>query len=213
MNDWPDPGQRRRTTLTGPAGGLDALLESPDGPPAAVTVVCHPHPRHGGAKTNKVAYTLARAAGEAHCAALRFDFRGVGDSDGAFDNGVGEVEDALAVAEWALETSGCRRLLLAGFSFGAAVAVRAAMRLKPAGLVTVALPTAYFEHQPPRPDCRWLALHGEADDVADPVAARDALQALSPAPELATLSDAGHFFHGRLGDLRSTVAQHLGGWL
>lgn len=213
MPDWPQPGQRLQTTLTGPAGALDALVECPDSPPVAVAVVCHPHPQHGGAKTNKVTYTLARSAGEAGCAAVRFDFRGVGDSDGVFDGGVGEVEDALAVVNWACAASGCERLVLAGFSFGAAVAVRAAMRASPAALMTVALPTRYFDDALPRPDCPWLAVHGDADEVADPDAAGDVLQGLSPAPDLVWLAGAGHFFHGRLGELRGAVTRRLNEWL
>lgn len=213
MAEWPQPGQRVQTSVAGPVGALDALVESPEAAPDAVAVVCHPHPQHGGAKTNKVTYTLARAASQAGCAAVRFDFRGVGASAGAFDDGFGEVDDALAVAEWAQQASGCDRLILAGFSFGAAVALRAAMRKPPAALVTVALPTAYFDNGPPRPDCPWLAVHGDADDVADPVAAGDVLQALSTPPELVWFAGAKHFFHGRLGELRSAVRDQLLQWL
>lgn len=213
MSEWPQPGQRLQTTVAGPAGALDALAECPDERPRAVAVVCHPHPQHGGAKTNKVAYTLARAAVQSGCAAVRFDFRGVGASEGGFDHGVGEVDDVLAVAEWARRAGGCQRLVLAGFSFGAAVAVRAAMQASAKALVTVALPTVYFDGAVPRPDCPWLALHGDADDVADPGVARDALQGLSPAPEWVLLAGVGHFFHGRLSDLRDTTAARLGEWL
>lgn len=213
MAEWPQAGQRLQTTLRGPAGVLDALIETPDTPPDTVAVVCHPHPQHGGAKTNKVTYTLARAAGQAGCASVRFDFRGVGDSEGSFDHGAGELDDALAVADWALTASGCDRLVLAGFSFGAAIAVRAAMARTPAALITAALPTLYFESELPRPDCRWLALHGDADDVADPVQAQQVLRALSPVPELAWLPDAGHFFHRRLTEVRSLVADQLTEWL
>lgn len=213
MSLWPQPGQRAHARLSGPAGALDALVELPDAKPRAVAVVCHPHPQHGGAMTNKVTHTLARAAVEAGCAAMRFDFRGVGNSAGVYDYGVGEVEDALAAARWAQQTSGCDRLLLAGFSFGAAVALRAALRHAPVALVTVALPTAYFDNALPTPDCHWLAAHGSDDDVADPVAARNALCRLSPAPEMVRFADTGHFFHGRLGELRAVVSTRLQQWL
>lgn len=213
MTEWPQPGQRLQTALNGPAGSLDALVEAPETDTDTVAVVCHPHPQQGGAKTNKVTYTLARAAVQAGCAAVRFDFRGVGASEGAFDNGVGEVDDALAVAEWALATSGCVRIVWAGFSFGSAVALRAAMRRTAVGLVTVALPSRYFAEALPRPACPWFAVHGDADDVADPAAAASALQALSSSPAVEWVSDAGHFFHGRLGGLRATVAAHLRDWL
>lgn len=213
MTEWPEPGQRLQTTINGPVGLLDALVETPDSATDTVAVVCHPHPQQGGAKTNKVTYTLARAATQSGCASVRFDFRGVGESEGAFDNGVGEVEDALAVAEWAQATSGCKHLVLAGFSFGSAVALRAAMQRQPIGLITVALPTRYFDNGLPQPACPWYAVHGDADEVADPDVARSALQALSSPPETEWLGEAGHFFHGRLSELRSKVATHLSSWL
>lgn len=213
MFEWPQPGERVQALLPGPAGVLDALVETPDAPVDAVAVICHPHPQHGGAKTNKVVYTLARSALQAGCAAVRFDFRGVGDSAGTYDQGVGEIEDALAVVQWAQRTSGCERLVLAGFSFGAAVALRAATRDTPVALVTIALPTSYFDEQLPRPNCRWLAVHGDADEVADSEAAKRSLRALAPPPETLWMPEAGHFFHGRLNDLREAVGGQLAEWL
>lgn len=193
----------------GPAGNLDAVLDRPDAPPRAAVVVCHPHPQYGGTKENKVAFTLARAAQEAGCAAARFDFRGVGASEGAYDQGRGEIDDALAVADWARDETGCDRIVFAGFSFGAAVALRAALQRGAAGLITVALPADYFDLPLPRPDCPWLAVHGDADEVADPGAALEALQALEPAPDVKTMTGAGHFFHGRLTELRRWVSEWL----
>lgn len=213
MAAWPQPGEQSGIRIDGPAGELDALVAVPDQPPRSVAVVCHPHPQHGGTKDNKVTNTLARAAGEAGCAAVRFDFRGVGDSDGSFDDGRGELQDALAVVRWAQAASGCERVVLAGFSFGAAIALRAAAALAPAALVTVALPTRYFDDAIEPPGCPWLAVHGDADEIADPAAARRALGALDTPPEQVVLSGAGHFFHGRLSELRAAVADHLRDWL
>lgn len=106
--------------IDGPVGDLEALLESPaDAAPAGCAVVCHPHPAHGGALTNKVAHTLARSFVGVGFAALRFNFRGVGQSAGAFDGGMGEVDDVLAAVAWMREAAPGLPLWLAGFSFGA----------------------------------------------------------------------------------------------
>ncbi|MDN5937642.1 MAG: alpha/beta fold hydrolase [Salinisphaera sp.] len=214
MTAWPGAGESLRSRVPGPAGDLDTLVETTrETWRETLAVVCHPHPQYGGSKENKVVYTLARAARELGCHSLRFDFRGVGDSQGGFDDGVGEVEDVLAVLDWAQRTSGCGRWLLMGFSFGAATALRAAMRQTPLGLVTAALPTAYFPQGLPRPDCPWLAVHGGRDDVADTESARMAIAATEPAPEWALLPEAGHFFHGQLSDLRAAVETQVSDWL
>ena len=115
-------------SIDGPVGKLECLLERPrDSAPVAVAVVCHPHPAHGGAMTNKVTHTLARAFVSNGCAAMRFNFRGVGKSDGSYAEGDGELDDALAVADWLTEEIPGIPLWLAGFSFGGAIAVRASL--------------------------------------------------------------------------------------
>jgi hypothetical protein len=129
------PPGAERLTLPGPAGTLEALVETPAGDgadvapgsvPAAFGVVCHPHPLYGGTLDNKVAYTLARAFIECGAPAIRFNFRGVGASAGRFDEGRGETEDALAAIRYGRQRWPGAALWLAGFSFGAAVALRAA---------------------------------------------------------------------------------------
>ncbi len=114
--------------LPGPAGKLEALLEEPetDGVPIAAALVCHPHPKGGGTMHNKVVYRMARALRRAGCAVLRFNYRGVNLSEGAFDGGVGETEDArVALAEMRLRYPDLP-LLIAGFSFGSRIALRLA---------------------------------------------------------------------------------------
>ncbi len=113
-----------RVTFEGPAGPLEGALALPEGAPRAVAVLCHPHPLYDGTMHNKVVHTLARTFTAAGIAALRFNFRGVGDSAGAYDEGDGETEDALAAVAFAHDRTGDVPLWLAGFSFGASVALR-----------------------------------------------------------------------------------------
>jgi alpha/beta superfamily hydrolase len=195
--------------LAGPAGRLEALLEDPGAErPAAFAVICHPHPLHGGTMHNKVAATLARAMQEQGAPTLRFNFRGVGASEGTHDGGRGEVDDALAViAEGHRRWPGAA-LWLAGFSFGGVVALRAAMRTPCSRLVTVAPALArYFGSgaEVPRPDCDWLLIQGDADEVLDPAEGLALARAVEPPPRIVVLPGVGHFFHGRLTELRDAV--------
>ena len=114
--------------IVGPAGTLEAKLELPQGEPRATALICHPHPLHGGTMDNKVVYMLARSFLALGAAVLRFNFRGVSASDGSYADGIGEVEDALAVSAWLRERWPDLPQYLGGFSFGAAVAVHAARR-------------------------------------------------------------------------------------
>ena len=200
--------------VEGPLGALEARVEdpAPGVVPGAVGVVCHPHPLHGGTMQNKVVHTLARAMQELGVPTLRFNFRGVGASTGAYGDGIGEVDDALAAIAWARERWRCEALWLAGFSFGAAVSLEAARRARPAALVSVAPPVGrIIVGHVERPACPWLVVHGEQDELVDAQAVRAWTAAFDPPPELAMLGDATHFFHGRLGELRSRVMAFLAG--
>jgi alpha/beta superfamily hydrolase len=113
--------------ISGPAGPIEALLEEPPSARAdAFVVICHPHPLYHGTMKNKVVHTVARAANSLQRPAVRFNFRGVGNSGGHYDNGVGETEDLMAVVDWGREKWPGAQLWLAGFSFGSYVALRAA---------------------------------------------------------------------------------------
>jgi hypothetical protein len=176
-----------------------------------VAVVCHPHPLHGGTLQNKVVHTLARAMQEAGAATVRFNFRGVGRSAGAYADGIGEADDALAVAAWARARWNCDALWLGGFSFGAAVALRAAATARPVRLVTVAPPVGrLITQQIERPACPWLIVQGDADELVDCASVQRWARDYAPdAPELLVLEGAEHFFHGRLVELRSGVLRFL----
>jgi alpha/beta superfamily hydrolase len=189
--------------IAGPAGVLEALLEQPANARSDVFgVVCHPHPLGGGTMTNKVVHTLARAMHKQRAATLRFNFRGVGASAGAFDDGRGEVTDALAVIAAGRERFPTARLWLAGFSFGSYVALQAAANTDPAALITVAPPVGRWDFSAiPWPRCPWLIVQGDADELVDAAAVRNWAQAAPKPPSLVLLPGVGHFFHAALHQL------------
>jgi uncharacterized protein len=201
--------------LAGPAGPLQAVLEIPDAGTSAevrdFAVICHPHPLHGGTMDNKVVTTLARSFHERGLTTLRFNYRGVGLSGGSYDEGDGEIDDALAVVAEGLRRWPAARFWLAGFSFGGRVALRAAARRapgNPAGLVTVAPALTRFASGPadvPMPECPWLVVLGDADELIPADETVALVSALVPAPTLDLLPGVGHFFHGELNSLREHV--------
>jgi alpha/beta superfamily hydrolase len=199
---------RDALSLRGPAGRIEALLDTPAGAMLpAVAVICHPHPQHQGTQLNKVVHTISRSMNELGVPAIRFNFRGVGASEGAYADGWGETEDVIAVAEWARSRFPQAELWLAGFSFGAAVAIRAASRLGPARLISVAPPVTRMAEllADARPTCPWLIVQGVADEVVAAEAVQRWVQAGHASAELVLLPEVGHFFHGRLTLLRETL--------
>jgi alpha/beta superfamily hydrolase len=200
----------QRLVLPGPAGDLQALIETPADrldteAVRAFGVVCHPHPLYGGTLDNKVVYTLARAFEELGAPAIRFNFRGVGTSTGQYDEGIGETEDALAVIAYGRQRWPGAQLWLAGFSFGGAVALRAAGRSNPARLVAAAPAVARVDVQDVVTPSKWLIVQGDADDVVLPNAVLEWASKCSPAPTVSVLAGASHFFHGHLFELREAV--------
>jgi hypothetical protein len=193
--------------LAGPVGRLEALLESPrDGAIKGGAVVCHPHPEHGGTMQNKVAHTLARAFVARGFAALRFNFRGVGESEGTFDEGAGEVYDTLAAVRTVRDRFGDADLWLAGFSFGAAIAVYAAAEARPTGLVSVAPAISRVSKQMrSQPQCPWLIIQGDEDELVPVADTISWVNTLEPGPELQIFKGTEHFFHGKLVELRRAV--------
>jgi alpha/beta superfamily hydrolase len=170
-------------------------------------IVCHPHPLYGGTMHNKVVYTIARTLQAAGIATCRFNFRGVGASAGVYDEGRGETDDAAAVLTYARARWPQRRPIIAGFSFGAYVALRLAGIAAPQALITVAPALGRFDFDSlPRPQCPWLIVQGSADDVVDPQAVAAYAAGLQANAKLAMLAEVGHFFHGRLGELAATLA-------
>jgi alpha/beta superfamily hydrolase len=164
---------------------------------------------------NKVVTTVARALQDAGMPTLRFNFRGVGASDGAFDQGSGETADAAAVAAWGAERWPGRTLVIAGFSFGAYVALRLAQQRlpqlgPPRQLITIA-PAIQRQGEGATavPHCPWLVVQGDADEVVDAAGVIAWVNRLEPKPRLVVLPGAGHFFHHRLPELRDIVIEEM----
>ena len=199
----------RRALVPGPAGELEVAIDDPAhaAAPRGVVVICHPHPQHGGTMDNKVAQTLARAFMQLGYRAVRFNFRGVGASQGVWDRGEGEVDDALAVVG-ALREPGLP-LAMAGFSFGAYVVSQAAARLpedrRAERLVLVGPAAVNFKVAAVPSDT--LVIHGEADEVVPLSAALD--WARPQTLPVVVVPGVGHFFHGQLSLLKSLV---VGAW-
>ena len=193
----------QRFSLAGPAGALECALDEPATPARGLALLCHPHPQFGGTMDNKVVQTLARAFTALGYTSLRFNFRGVGASAGAWDEGRGEVDDALAVA--AARRAPGQPLVLAGFSFGGYVAAQARARLAASApaerLVLVAPAVGRFDVPPVPSDT--LVVHGEQDDVVPLAALMD--WARPQALPLTVLPGTGHFFHGNLPRLKQVV--------
>jgi len=155
---------------------------------------------------NKVVHTLARTLQEVGVPTIRFNFRGVGASTGVHDEGRGECDDAAVMAEWGAERWPGARLTLAGFSFGAYVAIRSARISGAERLIAVAPPVTRFGlTDVPGPPCPWLLVQGDADEVVDPQAVIEWGRRQDPAPQLAALAGADHFFNGRLHELRAAT--------
>lgn len=198
--------------IRGPAGALEVLLSCPAPEQArpASAVICHPHPLYGGTMQNKVVHTVARAYSDLGLRTVRFNFRGVGSSDGAFDHGAGETADVMAVIDWLARARPRDSLFLAGFSFGAYVALRAAAQRRPAHLLSIAPPVHMYDFAAlPHPQCPWWVIQGEADEVVDAQAVTAWAATLDPAPQLVRLPGVSHFFHQRLNDLRQVATQAL----
>jgi len=194
--------------LPGPAGLLELAIDLPEPSIArnGLAVICHPNPPDGGTLHNKVVTMCARALNEHGIATVRFNFRGVGQSEGSFDNGRGEVLDLIAVSEWANHANREAALWLAGFSFGSWVALLGARQLPAQQMISIAPPVGLrdFSGVLP-PPCPWLLIQGEDDEVVSSTGVFDWAEAQKPAPQIVRMPDTGHFFHRRLIDLRGAI--------
>ena len=206
-----EPGESRRGLIQGPAGALEYRLDMPKAAPRAIALICHPHPLYQGSMDNKVVYSLARSAQSVGAVALRFQFRGVGGSDGPHDNGIGEADDSAFLLEQLRRVWPDCPALLMGFSFGSYMALKvAAQDSDLAGLVAIAPPLMYAgDSAVPEPRCPWLIVHGDADDVVSYEDTQQRAQGMSQTPEFHTIEGVGHFFHGELTRLRDLVESWL----
>jgi hypothetical protein len=200
-----------RSTIDGPVGAIELIVENP-GAPLGIALICHPHPLFGGANTNKVTQTLARTFAQLNHVALRPNFRGVGESAGVHDDGIGETEDMLAVLAEAKRRFGELPVVLAGFSFGAYVQTRVAKALEQAGhparrLVLVGTAAGHVEgarkYELEAVPADSIVIHGSKDETVP-------LENLLAWAEQINLPvnvvpGADHFFHRRLHMIRDIV--------
>lgn len=202
--------QTERLSLAGPAGRVQALRDQPEGTPHGVAVIAHPHPLFGGTMDNKVVQTLARAFVQCGWTAVRFNFRGVGSSEGVHDEGRGEAVDLQAVVR---EVAPAGPIALAGFSFGAFVTAQALQALwaerDVRALVLVGTAASRFQVPalPPESHDRTLVIHGEKDETVPLAAALD--WARPQSLPVTVVPGVEHFFHGQLPLLKNLVLRHL----
>jgi len=199
--------QTQRLKIAGPAGAIEVALDEPAGEPRAVLVACHPHPQFGGTLDNKVVQTIARAGLQCGWRAVRFNFRGVGASEGSWDQGRGEIDDALAVV--AAHRQPGLPLVLAGFSFGGYVAAEVATRLaevQPVQRLALVAPSTAKQAVPSLPEAlraETFVVHGTDDEVV-PCTATLAWAAAQNLP-VTVIPATGHFFHGQLALLKTLL--------
>jgi alpha/beta superfamily hydrolase len=190
-----------RIFIDGAAGRIETVVDRPGAEQKGVALVAHPHPLHGGTLDNKVVQTLARTLVELGYVSLRPNFRGVGQSEGEHDEGVGETEDLLRVVEHARKSFGPLPLVLAGFSFGAAVQTQVAQRVSPHRVVLVGVAVGRFPSETVPSDS--IVIHGEVDETVP--LARIFEWARPQELPVVVIPGADHFFHLRLNVIKNIV--------
>ena len=209
INQIPFPtDQHAKLLLPGPVGQLEVITSFPKIPrtPEIVAVICHPHPLFGGTMHNKVVYTLARCFSNMNLPTVRFNFRGVGISEGKYDAGNGECDDLVAILTWLKMSCPESGIWLAGFSFGAYIAARVAKFWPTKQLISVAPPIENFPFKTLPPfACPWIVIQGDEDEVVSPTAVFSWLDSLTPSPTVIKIHGASHFFHGKLIELRDRL--------
>ena len=196
--------------IAGPVGAIEVLTSGPArfDPTLPIAIVCHPHPLYGGSLSNKVVHTLAESFNAMGLLAISFNFRGVGRSEGRFDNGYGETADLLAVIEWFRARYPEAPLWLAGFSFGSYVAARAWHHTDVERLLLVAPPVTLFDfNQVPEIEGPWTVIQGGRDEITEAHLVSAWVHRQRCRPSYLWMADADHFFHGRMNRLREALVQ------
>ncbi|MEI8035592.1 MAG: alpha/beta fold hydrolase [Betaproteobacteria bacterium] len=187
--------------VPGPAGAIEVDLQDPGPIRRGIALIAHPNPLQGGSKDNKVVTTLARCFSRLGYVALRPNFRGVGETAGLHDQGVGETDDLVAVARYAMKRFETEHLVLAGFSFGSFIQTRVAKQLTHDRLILVGAAVSRFKHETVAPST--LVIHGEVDDVVPLSGVLD--WARPQNLPVVVIPGGEHFFHGRLAQLSQIV--------
>ncbi len=209
------------TFIEGPAGRIQAMQTGSEESSQIITsrkligIMCHPHPLHGGTMNNKVVTTVVRAWQDQGLATIRFNFRGVGESVGQYDHGVGEAEDLRAVLTYVQHLHPDAAIWLSGFSFGAYISLKVAAEYPTlAGLISLALPLSSFDFSSLNPPvCPWLILHGEKDELTPVTEIKkwyESMQStknLSKNARLTQVPGASHFFHGTLNRIKDEISE------
>jgi len=159
----------KEVNISGPVGNIQAIIDIPAQINAKfISVNCHPHSLHGGTMTNKVVHTVSRSIAGLGIPSIRFNFRGVGESAGEYDEGKGEQDDLMAIVDWMKHEYPNAKLLLSGFSFGSFVSAFAANKFEPELLISVAPPIKRISFEGfERPSCTWKVVMGTEDELVD----------------------------------------------
>ncbi len=196
--------------MQGPVGQLEVALTVPETvEPRYIALLGHPHSLQGGTMNNKVVTTLVRAFKALNITSLRFNFRGVGLSAGVYDEGKGESEDMLYLARCCMAERPKTELLFAGFSFGSYVAYRAAAQCPHGLLITIAPSVLHYNYAEFRAPSSWIIIQGDADEVVPVQSVIDFADKATPPISLLRFSETGHFFHGKLIELKTCLMESL----
>lgn len=209
------PKQDSYIFLAGQQGKLE-LLVSPnnnqnqlysDNP---IAIICHPHPLYDGTMNNKVVHTIHKALHTVGCETIRFNYSGVGRSEGSYGDSIGESNDLRTIITWLKQIFPDKKIILAGFSFGAFIALNVSKEIDCLQLISVApaIPNQDYASYMPI-DCPWLVIQGEQDEVIPPAKVFDFINQLDKKPDLIKFPTASHFFHGKLIDLREAIISYL----
>lgn len=200
------PEKEAHFLIDGEQGHLELLTTSPDNASNGVAVICHPHPLHQGTMTNKVVHTLSRAFHNQGLHTVRFNFRGVGKSEGTFGHSIGEVADLMSVLKWVDTVLHKPKPWLAGFSFGAYIAAKGAMQHSCQQLYSIAPAVNHQPYDDLVITCPWVVIQGENDEVIAPDLVYEWYEAVkTPNMQLIRFPETSHFFHGKLVELRNSV--------
>jgi uncharacterized protein len=197
--------------IKGPVGQLEVAINLPaSARPLGIALIAHPNPVQGGTMEHKIVHTIARSFLQMDYATVRFNYRGVGKSEGEFDQGIGETDDAHAVLEYAQTHLGLKKIVLAGFSFGGFIQVELIQRLLAEidciqGMILIGPAVGRFPIKDLPPHLPCLILQGEDDDI---ILVKDVLAwAKRQKRPVVVFPDCGHFFHGRLADIQNEILQ------
>ncbi len=196
------------TLITSTAGNIEVLITRPKKltESTPIAVISHPHPLYGGSMTNKVVYIIAKSFAELDAITVRFNFRGVGKSEGQYSDGIGEAEDLQALVNELKQWRPTAPIWLAGFSFGAYVTVRAQAVINAEKLLLVAPPVSMYSFdQLAEVNIPWIVIQGGQDEVIDAAAVKNWVSLRPNPPQFIWMEDAGHFFHGKLNEVKDAL--------